>query len=255
MEEKKLIDEINEIKSNSDNISLDDYKSRIEQVNFKAWKVSESLITLEEWYPLGNVFNILITGYNHQQILTLAEILRDYGTQYPLIQKSVGTEFTEKFDDEECTQATIRYYIENRVYKLDKDYRLSEPLSPLIPKKDAHLVIGLDPIPVFANLDYITEKSLIVLNANSGSKKISKSVGEIVDLLDQLARITISMDFDKLANEVFGNLDMVIFILLGLIAKEFKELIRKNYLLKLLRSSKYDLKQLNEAFDLGYSLV
>ena len=125
----------------------------------------------------------------------------------------------------------------------------------MIPKKDAHLVIGLDPIPVFANLDYITEKSLIVLNANSGSKKISKSVGEIVDLLDQLARITISMDFDKLANEVFGNLDMVIFILLGLIAKEFKELIRKKYLLKLLRSSKDDLKQLNEAFDLGYSLV
>jgi len=64
-----------------------------------------------------------------------------------------------------------------------------------------------------------------------------------------------SMDFDKLANEVFGNLDMVIFILLGLIAKEFKELIRKKYLLKLLRSSKDDLKQLNEAFDLGYSLV
>ena len=48
MEEKKLIDEINIIQSNSHNLSLDEYGSKIEDVNNKAWKVSESLITLEK---------------------------------------------------------------------------------------------------------------------------------------------------------------------------------------------------------------
>lgn len=172
-----------------------------------------------------------------------------------MIQKSVGTEYIERFNDEDCIQATIRYYIENRVYKLDKDYTLNEPLSSSIPKKDAHLVIGLDPYPVFANLDYIAEKSLIILNTNIENRKSSKSVGEIVDLLDQFARITISMDFNKLANEVFGNLDTVTFIILGLITKEFKELIRKKYVLNYLRSPEYDLRQKFDAFDLGYSLV
>jgi hypothetical protein len=172
-----------------------------------------------------------------------------------LIQKSVGTEFTEKINNEDCILATIRYYIENKVYKLDKEYKLSEPLSPLIPKKDVHLVIGLNPFPVFMNLDYITEKSLIILNNNSGSSKISKSVGEIVDVLDQFARITISMDFNKLANKVFGNLDGLIFILLGVITKQFKELIQKKYILNLLSSSEYNFKQYIEAFELGHSLV
>jgi Pyruvate/2-oxoacid:ferredoxin oxidoreductase gamma subunit len=185
----------------------------------------------------------------------LANILRDYGMQYPLIQKSVGTNFTKKLKDEDIIQSTIRYYIENKVYKLDKEYKISEPLSPLIPKKNAHLVIGFDPIPVLANLDFISEKSFIILNANLKGKKNNKSVGEIVDLLDQLARITISMDFNKLANEVFGNLNAVIFILLGLITREFKELIRKKYLLNLLSSFENDFKQPIEAFDLGYSLV
>jgi hypothetical protein len=161
----------------------------------------------------------------------LADVLQNYGKEYPLIQKSISTEFTKNFDDEECFQSTIRYYIENKVYKLDKDYKLSEPLSPFIPKKDAHLIISLDPFSVCANLDYVAEKSLIVLNTNPESRKSSKSIGEIVDLLDQFARITISMDFNKLANEVFGNLDAVIFILLGLVTREFKELILKKYLL------------------------
>jgi hypothetical protein len=125
----------------------------------------------------------------------------------------------------------------------------------MIPKKDSHLVIGLDPFPILANLDYITEKSLIILNTNSEGRKSFKSMGEIVDLLDQLARITISMDFNKLANDVFGNLDCVVFILLGLITKEFKELIRKKYLLDLLKTSEYNFKRYNEAFELGYSLV
>jgi Pyruvate/2-oxoacid:ferredoxin oxidoreductase gamma subunit len=174
---------------------------------------------------------------------------------YPLIQKSAGTEFKERIDNEECIQSTIRYYIENKIYKLDKDYKLSEPISPLIPKKDAHLVISLDPFSICANLDYVAEKSLIVLNTNPGSRKSSKSVGNIVDLLDQLARITVSMDFNKLANEVFGNLDAVIFIVLGLITKEFKELISKKYLLNYLESSEHNLKLNIEAFDMGYSLV
>jgi secernin len=47
-EERILIDEINAIKSNLSNISSDDYKSKIETANKKAWKVSESLINFEE---------------------------------------------------------------------------------------------------------------------------------------------------------------------------------------------------------------
>ena len=172
-----------------------------------------------------------------------------------MIQKSVGTEFIERLNDETFVQATVRYYIENRIYKLDKDYNLNEPISPLIPKKDAHLVISLDPFSICANLEYVAEKTLIVLNTNPGSRKSSKSVGKIVDLLDQFARITVSMDFNKLANEAFGNLDAVTFIVLGLITNEFKELIRKKYLLNYLESSEHNLKLNFEAFSMGYSLV
>ena len=48
VEEKKLIDEINIIQSNSSKISSIDYGLKIEDVNNKAWKVSESLITIEK---------------------------------------------------------------------------------------------------------------------------------------------------------------------------------------------------------------
>jgi secernin len=47
-EEKILIDEINATKSKLSKISSDDYKSKIEIVNQKAWNASESLINLEE---------------------------------------------------------------------------------------------------------------------------------------------------------------------------------------------------------------
>ena len=47
-EEKELINEIEEIKSNSNNISLGTYKSEIENVNKKAWNASESSINLKE---------------------------------------------------------------------------------------------------------------------------------------------------------------------------------------------------------------
>jgi secernin len=48
LEEKKLIDEINAIKSNLSNLSSDDYRLKIEAVNKRAWEISESLINLEE---------------------------------------------------------------------------------------------------------------------------------------------------------------------------------------------------------------
>jgi len=188
-------------------------------------------------------------------VALLGRILREYGKNYPLIQKSVGTEYCELFDGEDRFQSTVRYYIDNKIYKLDKQYSLEEPLPPRIPKKDAHLVIGLDPHQTLANLDYISEKSFIVLNSHISNQKNTQTVGEIIDLLDQLARDTISMDFNKLAKDVYANLDMSLYIVLGLVTKEFKGLIRKKYILDQLQCLEENSNTRIEAFELGYSLV
>ena len=164
-------------------------------------------------------------------------------------------EYNEDFNIEGCIQSTIRYYIDNKIYKLDKQYSLDEPLPSRIPKKDAHLVIGLDPHQTLANVDYISEKSLIVLNSHVSYQNHSQSVGEIIDLLDQLARVTISLDFSKLANEIYGGLDMVMYIVLGLVTKEFKDLIRRKYILDQLQCLENNSKSKTDAFELGYSLV
>ena len=185
----------------------------------------------------------------------LGNTLREYGKNYPLIQKSVGTEYSEVFNGKDCFQSTVRYYIDNKIYKLDKQYSLDESLPPRIPKKDAHLVIGLDPHQTLAILEYISEKSFIVLNSHISNQKNSQSVGKIIDLLDQLARDTISMDFNKLAKVIYANIDMSLYIVLGLVTKEFKDLIRKKYILDQLQCLENNSKIKIEAFELGYSLV
>lgn len=164
-------------------------------------------------------------------------------------------EYSEEFNSEGCIQSTVRYYIDNKIYKLDKQYSLDEPLSPRIPKKDAHLVIGLDPHQTLANLEYISEKSFIVLNSHISNQSHPKSVGEIIDLLDQLARVTISMNFNKLAKDLYTNRDMGTYIILGLVTKEFKDLIHKKYILEQLRYLENNSQTIIEAFELGYSLV
>ena len=117
------------------------------------------------------------------------------------------------------------------------------------------MVIGLDPHQTLANVDYISEKSLIVLNSHISDQKHTQSVGEIIDLLDQLARVTISMNFNKLAKDMYSNSDMSTFIVLGLVTKEFKDLISKKYILDQLRRIEDNSKGKINAFELGYSLV
>ena len=117
------------------------------------------------------------------------------------------------------------------------------------------MVIGLDPHQTLANLDYISEKSFIVLNSHASDQKNSKSIGEIIDLLDQLARVTISMNFNKLAKDMYSNPEFGIYIVLGLVTKEFKELIRKKYILDQLQGLKSNSETNIDAFDLGYTLI
>ena len=207
---------------------------------------------------MGDVFNILLIGSDKQGVNIIKEILLEYGNRYPLIQKSVGTTLKDELDEKDSLLASVRYYIDNKIYKLDKQYKIDEPLSPLIPLKDAHLVIGFDPHETVRRLEYISEKTLIILNSHVSREEGSndtQSVGEIINLLDQYARITISMDLFELAAFKFNNSNLSRFILLGMVVNEFKELIHKKEILEILNDNSDDNNNIILAFELGYSLI
>jgi indolepyruvate ferredoxin oxidoreductase beta subunit len=214
---------------------------------------------------MGDIYNILITGVGGQGVIMLGNILREYGLKVPFIKNVVGTETRGVSQREGSVIASTRYLIESKIYSLEENYETEDLISPLIPLNDAHLVLGLEPLETIRHIKYISEKTVVVLNTHQkyprnviiGSKKEKKypSIGYIIDLLDQLARRTISLNFNelskiKLDDSIYANI-----ILLGVGMREFREIFNKKVMYNLL-IDKFgkNSKNLN-AFEIGYNLI
>jgi Pyruvate/2-oxoacid:ferredoxin oxidoreductase gamma subunit len=207
----------------------------------------------------------LVTGVGGQGVVLLGNILRTYGMKSPFIKNVVGTETRGVSQREGSVSATARYLIDSRIYSLDQEYEIDDLISPIIPTNDAHLVFGLEPLETIRNLRYISEATVVILNTHRlyprnvliGSEKEKKypSNAEIIDLLDQFARRTISMDFNELSKIKLNNSIYANIIILGVGVKEFREILNKDLMIKILGDFfKGDNKNF-EAFELGYNLI
>jgi indolepyruvate ferredoxin oxidoreductase beta subunit len=207
----------------------------------------------------------LVTGVGGQGVVLLGNILRTYGMKSPFIKNVVGTETRGVSQREGSVSATARYLIDSRIYSLDQEYEIDDLISPIIPTNDAHLVFGLEPLETIRNLRYISEATVVILNTHrlyprnvlisSEKEKKYPSNAEIIDILDQFARRTISMDFNELSKIRLNNSIYANIIILGVGVKEFREILNKDLMIKVLEEIfKGDNKNI-EAFELGYNLI
>ncbi|TFF90523.1 MAG: hypothetical protein EU548_02605 [Promethearchaeota archaeon] len=214
---------------------------------------------------MGDIYNMLLTGVGGQGIVRLGKILREYGVRFPLIQSVVGTETRGVSQREGSVLATARYLIDSKIYSLDQNFEVEELISPLIPINEAHLVMGLEPLETIRNLRYISERTVVIMNTHRNYPRnvILKaetslkypSLGYIIDILDQIARRTISLDFNELAKRKFDNAIYANILLLGVAAKEFQEVFSTQVMLDVLKDF-FGKESLNlDAFNLGYNLI
>ncbi|MFX1339004.1 MAG: 2-oxoacid:acceptor oxidoreductase family protein [Promethearchaeota archaeon] len=200
-----------------------------------------------------------------QGVVLLGNILRLYGMKTPFVKNVVGTETRGVSQREGSVSATVRYLIDSRIYTLEQDYEVDDLISPMIPINDAHLVLGLEPLETIRNLRYISEATVVILNTHRiyprnviiGSEKDKKypSNAEIIEIIDQFARKTISMDFNELSKIKLNNSIYANIIILGLGAREFKEILNKDAMIKVL--GEFFERDTNniEAFKIGYNLL
>ena len=212
---------------------------------------------------MGDIFNILVTGVGEQGVVLLGNSLRAYAMKTPFIKNVVGME-TKGISQGISIKATARYLIESRAYSLEQDYDIEDLISPKIPINDAHLVFGLEPLETIRNIRYISEKTFIVMNTHkipsnntvdSDKEKEYPSVADIIDILDQLARKTVSLDFNELSEVKFNDGKYANIILFGAGIKEFKFFFDKKLIHNIISEIFGDSCKNLEAFELGYNLL
>jgi Pyruvate/2-oxoacid:ferredoxin oxidoreductase gamma subunit len=213
---------------------------------------------------MGDIFNILVTGVGGQGVVLLGNTLRAYAMKTPFIKNVVGTE-TSGISQESSVSSTARYLVESRAYSLEQNYDVEDLISPKIPINDAHLVLGLEPLETIRSIKYISEKTFVVMNTHqifpskmtrdSNKEKMYPSVADIIDILDQLARKTVSLDFNELAEVKFNNEMYANIILFGTGIKEFKFFFDKKLIRNIITEIFGDSSKNLEAFELGYNLL
>ena len=213
---------------------------------------------------MGDIFNILVTGVGGQGVVLLGNTLRAYAMKTPFIKNVVGTE-TSGISQESSVSSTARYLIESRAYSLEQNYDVEDLISPKIPINDAHLVLSLEPLETIRSIKYISEKTFVVMNTHqifpskmtrdSNKEKMYPSVADIIDILDQLARKTVSLDFNELAEVKFNNEMYANIILFGTGIKEFKFFFDKKLIRNIITEIFGDSSKNREAFELGYNLL
>jgi len=214
---------------------------------------------------MADIFNILIIGLNNCELTLIGTILRDFAKISPLIKKVVDNIDEINSNSRAIKYIGIRYLIDNRIYSFEQNYSKEDLISPLIPMKDAHLIIGLDPLATYKSRSYISEKTVVIMNVNQNLKRNSinnidelknqPSIGEIIDVLDQLARRTISMNFTDLAQLQFNNTIFSNYIILGIIVKEFMGIFNRKKIVELISQTNKLGTDSIKAFELGYNLI
>lgn len=206
---------------------------------------------------MANIFNILITGFENQGFNNILLFLKEYGQNSRFIIKTVSNREEIKTAGNNSKIASVRFLIESTIYSTEPEYGINDEISIDIPQKAVHLVLGLDPMEVMNNLKLISERTLVILNANLNSSNANGgySVGKIIEILDQYVRTTICLNFEELALLKFNKLYFASFIMMGVAIKEFIGFFRKDLALKILSSkTENDTSNAIKAFEIGYNL-
>jgi hypothetical protein len=211
------------------------------------------------------MYNVLVTGVDMREVSLLRNILKEYGDRSVLIEKAVGSSLDYELQKKRSKKAFVRYLIDSRVYSLDENYTTEDLNSSKIPIRDAHLVLGLEPLATLKNLKYVSEKTVVILNTHqidlkqniqdSKKKIIYPSIAQIVDILDQLARKVFSLDFNELSTNYFNTPNYNTIIALGGGVKEFRDIFYEKLMLTILREFHEDSSRYIRAFELGTSLI
>jgi Pyruvate/2-oxoacid:ferredoxin oxidoreductase gamma subunit len=198
-------------------------------------------------------------------MLDLHQILLRNAENNVFIEKAIGKIYEKNLMREKATYATVRYLIENRIYSLDQNLSKDDLKSPKVTIRDTHLVFGLDPYETFKNLKFYSEKTLILLNVHKLDYPFSKSalrkrivlpsIGCIIDTLDQLVRKVVAVDMYDVAKSMFQSEEYINMIMLGLAAKEFREIFSKKRLIGILSETENHQSKRVAAFQYGYDLI
>ena len=210
------------------------------------------------------MYNILVTGVDKREVSLLRNIFKEYGDRSILIEKAVGSTLDYDSQKKRSKIAFVRYLIDSRIYSLDQNYTIEDLNSSKIPIRDAHLVLGLEPLETLKNLKYISEKTVVILNTHqidlkqsiqNSQKKIKyPSIAQIVDILDQLARKVFALDFNELSINYFNTPNYRTIIALGVGVKEFRDIFYEKLIITILREFHEDSSRYLRAFELGSSL-
>jgi hypothetical protein len=211
------------------------------------------------------MYNILVTGVDKREVSLLRKILMEYGDRSILIEKAVGSTLDYESKKKRSKIAFVRYLIDSRIYSLDQNYTIEDLNSSKIPLRDAHLVLGLEPLATLKNLKYISEKTVVIINTHKidlkqniqdSKKKITyPSIAQIIDILDQLARKVFALDFNELSINYFNAPSYSTIIALGAGVKEFRDIFFEKLMLTILREFQEDPLRYVPAFELGTSLI
>jgi len=211
------------------------------------------------------MYNILVSGVDKREVSLLRKILKEYGDRSILIEKAVGSTLDYKSRKKRSKIAFVRYLIDSRIYSLDQNYTIEDLNSSKIPIRDAHLVLGLEPLATLKNLKYISEKTVVILNTHKIDlkqsiqdlkKKITyPSIAQIIDIFDQLARKVFALDFNELSTNYFNAPYYSTIIALGAGAKEFRDIFFEKLMLTILKEFQEDPLRYVPAFELGTSLI
>lgn len=206
---------------------------------------------------MANTYNILITGFEKHGIDDILRFFEEYGQLSHFIKRTVRDKEKVKLGINIPQTASVRYLIESSIYSTGPEYKMDDEISPTIPPEGAHLVIGLDPLEIMNNLKLISERTLVILNANLNSNNVNETytVGKIVELLDQYVRRTICMNFEELALIKYNKSHLASFMILGVAVKEFIGFFRKELALKILSSKISEDPNSIKSFEIGYNLI
>lgn len=205
---------------------------------------------------LANVFNILITGSEKQGFDNILLFFEEYGQLSHFIKKTVSNKKKIKADSRNANSTSVRYLIESSIYSTEPEYKIDDEISPIIPQEGVHLVIGLDPLELMNNTKLISEKTLVILNANLDSYDDNNhSVGKIIEFLDQYVRRITCMNFEELALLRFNKSNLASFIMIGVAIKEFTGFFRKDIALKILSNKYSEDSNIIKSFETGMSLI
>jgi indolepyruvate ferredoxin oxidoreductase beta subunit len=162
--------------------------------------------------------NVQVVGVGGQGAVLLGQILKLAALDHENINV-VGTETRGAAQREGCVDATIRYSIKEEGEELDPRRGV---YSVLIPTGEADLLIAMEPLEAYRSLNYVSDKTSIILNTYKilpgtviAEGLIYPEIEEMVEVMKELTDKIYPIDANTLCKEKFGDFLRVNVILLG----------------------------------------